>query len=135
SGGSIHLLADVAGYFIGTNGTAGNGATVKSLGRNAHGDLGDGTNTDSSTPVDLLYLHDTMQVDGYGLGLTHDGHVWGWGPDMLAQLYANKSGSTDEGYNNCSIPTQIGGLNSIVKVAGSPADGFAMDTAGKVFAW
>jgi alpha-tubulin suppressor-like RCC1 family protein len=137
SSGSTHLLADVAGYFIGTNGTSGTGKAIKSLGRNGLGDLGDGTTTDSSTPVDLLYVHDTKAVDGYGLAVNNDGDVWAWGPDELAQLYANKAGSTDEGQNNCSIPQHISGLNgnTIVAVAGTPADAYALDLNGNIWSW
>jgi alpha-tubulin suppressor-like RCC1 family protein len=137
SSGSTHLLADVAGYFIGTDGTGGTTKAVKSLGRNSLGDLGDGTTTDSSTPVNLLYLKDTRAVDGYGLAVTGDGGVWAWGPDELAQLYANKPGSTDEGQNNTSIPQKMSGFqgNSMIAVAGTPADGYALDTNGDIWSW
>jgi hypothetical protein len=137
SSGTTHLLADVAGYFIGSTSGGGNpGMQVKALGGNSLGDLGDGTTTDSQTPVKVLNLKDVKQV-GDGLALTNDSGVWAWGPDELAQLYANKSGSTDEGLNNCSIPHRMSGFsgNIIIAVAGTPADGYALDLTGDVWSW
>jgi hypothetical protein len=135
SSGTTHLLADVAGYFIGSTSGGGNPAMqVKALGGNSLGDLGDGTTTDSQTPVKVLNIKDVSQV-GAGLAVTNDTSVWAWGPDELAQLYAGTGQSTDQGLQNCSIPQRINGLTGIVKVAGTPADGYALDAAGKVFTW
>jgi alpha-tubulin suppressor-like RCC1 family protein len=139
SSGSTHLLADVAGYFLADDASAAPHFTkvIKSLGGNSLGDLGDGTVVDSKTPVNLVGPHDTRQVDGYGLAVTNDGGVWAWGPDELGQLYANKPGFTDEGYGNCSIAQKMSGFNNkaIVAVAGSPADGYALDIDGNVWSW
>ncbi|MDP9219361.1 MAG: hypothetical protein M3P23_02350 [Actinomycetota bacterium] len=135
SSGTTHLLADVAGYFIGDTSGGGNPSLqVKALGGNSLGDLGDGTTTDSQTPVKVLNLHDVSQV-GAGLAVTNDNSVWAWGPDELAQLYAGTGVSTDQGLQNCSIPQRIAGLTGIVKVAGTPANGFALDATGQVYSW
>ena len=55
---------------------------VWAFGANASGQLGNGTTTDSSTPVQVSNLTGIVQVaagDGFSVALKSDGTVWAWG--------------------------------------------------------
>src|SRR5512146_1857839 len=86
--------------------------TVKGWGKNAAGTLGDGTQTDHSSPVSLSNLAGTVSLDG-GTGHTvfalTDGTVWATGQNDSGQV----------GYNaptNQLTPVQLSGLDSVVWV-------------------
>jgi alpha-tubulin suppressor-like RCC1 family protein len=135
SGGSTHLVADVAGYFLGDTSGGGSGPkTAVSWGNNAQGQLGDGSRKTTKAPGAVMGLDDVRAVSGSGLAVTNAGAVWAWGPAELTQLYG-AAASRDQGYRNCGIPQQVPGLSSIKAVAGSPSVGYALDNAGKVWAW
>jgi alpha-tubulin suppressor-like RCC1 family protein len=62
---------------------------VWAWGRNRHGQLGDGTNTDRLTPVLVVNLSGVTHIAAGGshsLALKNDGTVWGWGGNYLGQL-------------------------------------------------
>lgn len=131
STGATHVIADVAGYFIGAGGSA-NGNLV-GWGENSHGLVGDGSIKSTKTPIDVMGLQNVTAV-GNGLAVVGNDSVWAWGPNELSRLY-NGAASRDQGYRNCSIPERVPGLSSIKAVAGTPASGYALDSAGKVWAW
>jgi hypothetical protein len=134
SSGSTHLIADVAGYFIGA--AAGGGPsskTAKAWGINAQGLLADGSTKSSKAPVDVMDLQGLVQI-GNGLALDNTGAVWAWGPGELTRLYGAGT-SVDQGFRNCSIPESVTGLTNITAIAGSPNLGYALDNAGKVWSW
>lgn len=136
SAGTTHLLADVAGYFLGGNSGTASGHNVFGVGVNDGGELGDGSRTNAAHPVQALGLHDIAQVSGDGLAVTHDGGVWAWGPEELASLY-NGGPSTDVGFGNCSIPERLNGFQGAVPaaVAGTPSDGYVLDLAQHVWSF
>ena len=76
--------------------------TLWTWGRNEYGQLGDGTNTSRSTPVQVL-----DQVIAVSLGYYHtvalraDGTVWTWGYNYSGQLGLTTTG------NNVKEPTQV----------------------------
>jgi hypothetical protein len=134
SSGSTHLIADVAGYFLGT--ASGGGATAQSAkawGNNAQGLLADGSTKSSKAPVGVMDLQGLVSI-GNGLALDNTGAVWAWGPAELTRLYGGGP-SVDQGYRNCSIPEPVAGLTNITAIAGSPALGYALDSTGKVWSW
>ncbi|MEC4684419.1 MAG: RCC1 repeat-containing protein [Nitrospirota bacterium] len=63
--------------------------TVWAWGDNGSGTLGDGTTTDSSTPVQVNELTDVIDItagNGHAIALKTDGTVWAWGNNSWSQL-------------------------------------------------
>jgi alpha-tubulin suppressor-like RCC1 family protein len=109
------------------------GGGVKCWGFNEHGELGDGTTTDSTDPVDVVGLssgatfisagaHDTCAV-------TTEGAVKCWG--------YNGSGELGDGSgNNSSTPVDVSGLSSgVVTVSTGVIHTCAVTTEGGVKCW
>ncbi len=101
--------------------------TLWAWGNNLEGQLGDGTNTDSNTPIQILT--DVISVDGYDhtLALKKDGTLWAWGNNTYGQL-------GDENDTNLNTPTQIS-LNNIVKLETGGNHSMVLDSNGKVWSW
>src|SRR5215213_10032886 len=76
---------------------------VWAWGGNELGALGDGTNTDSNTPVQVSDLSDVQAIAAGGfhsMALKNDGSVWAWGyPE------------------NSNIPVQVSGLSGVQAIA------------------
>ena len=92
--GSYHSLAVAAD------------GTVWAWGQNASGQLGDGTATDPSTPVQVQGMADGVAIAGgadHTLALRRDGTVWAWGWNFSGQL--GDGTTTDR-----STPVQVQGL-------------------------
>ena len=71
-------------------------------GGNEYGQLGDGTNTDSTAPVQVSGLKNVIAIAGGGyhsLALKSDGTIWAWGKNEYGQL---GDGST----TNSAIPVR-----------------------------
>lgn len=63
--------------------------TVWAWGANDFGELGDGTRTDRSTPVQIIGLKGLKALAAgpvHSLGLSADGTVWAWGQNEFGQL-------------------------------------------------
>ena len=111
--------------------------SVWTWGLNGHGQLGDGTNTDSSVPVQVLgpngvgYLTGVTAVMGgeqHNFALKSDGTVWAWGMNMLDQL---GDGNAQDSWT----PVQVRGLSSIVSLGGRGYHSLAVKSDGTVWAW
>ncbi len=80
--------------------------TVWAWGWNGDGRLGDGTTTDSLTPVPVLGLTDVVAVaagNDHSSAVKSDGTLWAWGDNSSGQL---GDGTT----TNRSTPGQLTGL-------------------------
>lgn len=117
--------------------------TVWNWGLNTYGGLGDGTTTDSNTPVQVKglggvgYLTGVVAIAagaGHGLALKSDGTVWAWGWNLRGQL---GDGTTA----NRTTPIQVQGsggvgfLTGIVAVATAGQHSLALKSDGTVWAW
>jgi alpha-tubulin suppressor-like RCC1 family protein len=122
SAGSHHSLA------LRSNGT------VWAWGYNVNGQLGDGTTTDSSRPVQVRRLSNVIAVaagDYCSVALRSDGTVWAWGFNANGQL-------GDDTITSSSTPIRIRGLSNITAIAAEEGGAFhilALRSDGTVWAW
>ncbi len=77
-------------------------------GSNAYGNLGNGTTTTVSSPVQVVgglkWSSSNIMGDGTSIGVTVDGMIYGWGQNSSGQLGSNTAGGT-----STSSPVQVVG--------------------------
>ena len=120
SGGGGHTLAIKAD------------GTVWAWGYNISGQLGDGSNTDITTPVQVVHLTNAVSVAAgvyHGLALKDDGTVWAWGYNNYGQLGVDTGGSIS------ATPVQVVGLTNAIAVAAGSDHCLAVKADGTVWAW
>lgn len=87
--------------------------TVWAWGANAYGELGDGTNVDRASPVQVVGLADIVAVAAGGdasLALRADGKVFGWGSDYYGQL-----GLPNSFYHY--VPVEVPGIDCVTDIS------------------
>jgi alpha-tubulin suppressor-like RCC1 family protein len=100
-------------------------------GTNNWGQLGIGTTTNISSPVQVGALTNWKQLScGYNssLALKTDGTIWSWGNNGSGQL---GSGTT----LSRSSPVQIGALTNWKQIATAGSASFAINTSGQLYSW
>ncbi len=106
--------------------------TVWAWGSNAKGQLGNGTNTDALSPVQVIGL--TGKITAVAAGVAHslalrdDGTVWAWGLNFEGEL---GNGTT----TNSSRPVQVLGLVNVIKVVSGHFHNLALKSDGTAFGW
>lgn len=130
AGGNYFHMTQVAGGLYHSLALKSDG-TVWAWGDNRYGALGDGTNSSSTTPVQVSGMRNIVQVSGgalHSLALRADGTVWAWGNNDYGQL---GDGTTSNGY----YPVRVSGLTGVTQVAGGSQHALAVKSDGTVWAW
>ncbi len=106
--------------------------TVWSWGRNASGQLGDGTTATRTVPVMVHGLSGILRSLSAGashaLAVRTEGSVWAWGYNGYGQL---GDGTT----TRRTLPVTVAGLTDVVAVAAGENHSLALTSAGAVWAW
>jgi alpha-tubulin suppressor-like RCC1 family protein len=105
--------------------------TAWAWGDNADGELGDGTQTQRLTPVQISGLTGVTAVAAgtdHGLALKTDGTVWAWGKNTWGQV-------GDGTQTQRLTPVQVTSLADVVAVAAGYSHSLALKRDGTVWAW
>jgi hypothetical protein len=111
--------------------------TVWAIGGNQFGELGDGTTTVRTTPVQVSGLTNVAQIDAsaeqFSLALKEDGTVWGWGLNRTGQL---GPGGGNLNFDPHPLPILNTGLPAgIVDIAAGSDFALAVAPNGTVWSW
>jgi alpha-tubulin suppressor-like RCC1 family protein len=106
--------------------------TVWTWGNNSYGQLGDGTTTNSATPVEVSGVNVPAVTaisagGGYSLVLGSDGSIWGWGANVYGVL---GTGATRSQLR----PVQIL-VGAVTAISAGESDALALLRGGNVLAW
>ena len=107
------------------------GGTVKCWGRNAFGQLGNGTTTDSSTPVEVSGITTATQISGgyrHTCALLSGGTIKCWGYNAEGQL---GDGTT----TNSSTPVAVSGITTATQISGGAFATCALLSGGAIKCW
>ncbi|MGE6759660.1 Ig-like domain-containing protein [Corallococcus interemptor] len=105
--------------------------TVWAWGDNSFGQLGDGTNTQRLTPVQVPGLTGVAALaagNDHSLAVKQDGSVWAWGNNASGQL---GDGTTTQRLT----PVQVPNLTGVAALAGGNSYSLALKQDGTVWAW
>ncbi|HEU0085857.1 MAG TPA: immunoglobulin-like domain-containing protein [Candidatus Paceibacterota bacterium] len=117
--------------------------TVWAWGYNAHGNLGDNSTTQRTTPVQVVgpgavgFLTDVVSIgaaDYSGYAVKSDGTVWAWGQNSSGQLGDNSTSQRNSPVQVLGTGA-VGFLTGVIKVAGGSANGYALKSDGTVWSW
>jgi hypothetical protein len=110
------------------------GGTVASWGYNANGQLGDGTTTDSTTPVQVSGLTGVSSIscgDSHVLARLTNGTLKAWGDNGAGQL---GNGSWDDSSTPGDV-TSLSTAGSVVYCSTGAGSSYAVKTDGTVVSW
>jgi len=139
----VHISAVAAGTYHSL--ALASDGKVYAWGRNGVGELGDGTTTDRTTPVEVAGLTGVTAIEagyevgeqGFSLALKSDGTVWGWGSNWTFELAhdVTAGGCGAECFDYAVAPVQLHGLSNITAIAAGHAFGLALNGTGNVLGW
>jgi alpha-tubulin suppressor-like RCC1 family protein len=105
--------------------------TVWAWGENQWGQLGDGTTTNRTTPVQVVGLTKCVQIacgSAHAFGVTTEGVLWAWG--------FNGSGELGDGTKqNRAVPVQITALTNVKQISAGVGHSSALTTDGSYWSW
>jgi alpha-tubulin suppressor-like RCC1 family protein len=105
-------------------------------GRNYFGQLGDGTTTDSDTPVPVTMREGVLFVTisagtAHNLALTATGDIYGWGRNNFYQISGGSSGAPYLTMAKVFVPTGV----TIAAVSAGQDHSLALSTTGVAYGW
>jgi alpha-tubulin suppressor-like RCC1 family protein len=111
------------------------GGTVRCWGMGLYGQLGDGTETNRNTPleVDVLGITDAVAITAgayHNCALRADGTVWCWGRNIEGQV-----GDGTISYANRRVPVQVIGITDAVSIGSGLGHTCAVLADGTVRCW
>jgi len=107
------------------------GGTLWAWGRNIEGQLGNSTNTDRNSPVQIGSDNQWILASAGGfhtIALKADGTLWAWGGNLNGQL--GDSTNTDR-----NAPVRVGSDNRWVSVSAGGSHTIALKADGTLWAW
>ncbi|MHB1692146.1 MAG: RCC1 domain-containing protein, partial [Thiomonas sp.] len=115
-------------------------------GYNGYGQLGNGSTARQSTPIRIQFpapwwrrqpsmvrVVATRNSDGAAYAIDSAGHLWAWGGNRYGQL-GNGSLKERPTPERVQFPSALGGA-SIIRVAADRYAAYAIDSAGRLWAW
>ena len=120
--------------------------TLWAWGVNRSGILGDGTETNRTTPVQVVLEEATEPEPSepvevpvsrvaagfdFSLAVKNDGTVWAWGSNSSGQL----GNGTTSSYANYTKPAQVQGLDNVAAVTAGRDHSVAIQQGGVLWAW
>jgi alpha-tubulin suppressor-like RCC1 family protein len=126
----LHDVSDITAGQFNTTALRKDG-TLWSWGFNGSGQLGNGDNERSSTPVRVAGLDNVRAVAAgawHVAALKQDGTVWAWGSNRASQL-----GTTNASYS--FTPVQVSGISNITDITASAGHTIAISKNDSVWGW
>ena len=110
--------------------------SILAWGNNGQGQLGNGSTTNSTTPVQVNLPSGALATDvaagfDHSLAVTADGRVFAWGNNSNGQLGNGQSG----GISSTPVQVNLPSGAEAVAVAGGAAFSLALTSDNRVFAW
>jgi alpha-tubulin suppressor-like RCC1 family protein len=108
--------------------------TLRAWGANGYGQLGDGSYTNRSAPVQVSgVLSNVVQVSAgwkHAVALTAGGAVWTWGDNTEGEIGNGATSTT-----GISVPVQVAGINNAIAVSGGDRYTAILMSDGTVWTW
>jgi alpha-tubulin suppressor-like RCC1 family protein len=107
--------------------------TVWAWGTNESGELGDGTTTDRSAPVQVIGLTNAVAIAAganHSIAIENDGSVWTWGANDRGQLGLGSADSTLH-----TTPARVPNAPAAATAAAGYRCSYILQSSGQLWAW